>query len=68
MKKKNIGKHIMIIAVIIGIIETAYFGFNLEPGSDIEFTWDVTVIVIFCIGVAVNHYLNDKCKKCNRGQ
>ena len=51
--KKIIGRIIMTSAVLIGFIETAYFGFNLTPESDLELGLDIGVLVLFTIGVIV---------------
>lgn len=48
---KTIGIFILILALLINIIETAYFGFNLKPQSHQEEQWDSVCYLLLEISI-----------------
>lgn len=55
MTRREIGGGIFCLALLIGLIETAYFGWNLLPQTPAEGAWDTCCA--FVAGIGAGMYL-----------
>lgn len=58
---KKFGLKIIVVAIIIGIIETWYFGWNHLPASFPEAIWDGVVLML--LGYSLSFTTNKKCSE-----
>jgi heme/copper-type cytochrome/quinol oxidase subunit 4 len=49
----KIGITLIVLAVILNVLETAYFGFNMHAMSKNEERWDVYCKLLYNIGISL---------------